>query len=146
INSKFVRLLRRRFQTDPLFHFHHEQVELIEGAVQELPGKGVYDYIISGLPLNNFTPGLVRTIFRTFTRLLKPGGTLTYYEYVFVRQLKTPFVAAQERGGLLRVGGVVRKYTRDYQIRRKRVLVNVPPAIVRHLRFKPALMPVPVPS
>jgi len=28
-------------------------------------------------------------------------------------------------------------YIRDYQIRRQKVLINVPPAIVRHLHLKP---------
>jgi hypothetical protein len=35
------------------------------------------------------------------------------------------------------VGRVVGDYIRDYQIRRQKVLINVPPAIVRHLHFKP---------
>src|SRR6266576_2102252 len=51
-------------------------------AVEDLPGEGVYDYIVSGLPLNNFPVSQVRKIFRAYNRLLKPGGTLTYYEYV----------------------------------------------------------------
>ena len=28
-------------------------------------------------------------------------------------------------------------YIRDYQVRRQKVLINVPPAIVRHLHLKP---------
>ena len=133
---------------------HHlpNTFELIEGPVEELLGTGVYDFIISGLPLNNFAVSQVRTIFRTFNRLLKPGGTLSYYEYAFVRQLKTPFVGREERRRLLKVGRVVQRYIRNYQIGRKRILINVPPATVRRLRFKPALAasqtatPVPIPE
>ena len=32
------------------------QVELIEAPIEAVPGDGVYDFIISGLPLNNFAP------------------------------------------------------------------------------------------
>lgn len=138
INRRFVALLEERFQRDPLFWRRRDQVELIHAAVQDLPGENVYDYIVSGLPLNNFPVGLVRDIFRTYNRLLKPGGTLTYYEYVFIRQLKTPFVSRRERRRLYRIGRVVNGFIRDYQIRRERILINVPPATVRHLRFKPA--------
>src|SRR2546423_7803221 len=140
INALFVEHLRRRFHQEPLFRKRLDQIELIEGPVEELIGTGVYDYIISGLPLNNFAVSQVRTIFRTFTRLLKPGGTLSYYEYAFVRQLKTPFVGRAERRRLLKVGRVVDRYIRNYQIGRKRILINVPPATVRRLRFKPALV------
>jgi phospholipid N-methyltransferase len=139
INTLFVAHLRKRFEQEPLFRKRLDQIELIEGPVEELLGTSVYDFIISGLPLNNFAVSQVRTIFRTFTRLLKPGGTLSYYEYAFVRQLKTPFVGREERRRLLKVGRVVDRYIRNYQIGRKRILINVPPATVRRLRFKPAL-------
>ena len=106
--------------------------------MEELLGEGVYDYIISGLPLNNFPVALVREIFGTYNRLLKPGGMLSYYEYTLVRQLKTPFVDRRERRRLFRVGRVMRGYIRNFQVRRERIFINVPPATVRHLRFKPA--------
>src|SRR5437763_15158479 len=152
INPTFVEHLRNRFEQEGLFRKRLDQIELIEGPVEELLGTAVYDFIISGLPLNNFAVSQVRTIFRTFNRLLKPGGTLSYYEYVFVRQLKTPFVGREERRRLLKIGRVVQRYIRDYQIGRKRILINVPPATVRRLRFKPALVasqlaaPVPIPE
>jgi len=137
LNSRFAALLKRRFAKEWLFHFHCDQVQVIHSAVEELPGEAVYDFIVSGLPLNNFPVSQVREIFRVYKRLLKPGGTLTYYEYVLIRQIKTPFVGRRERRRLYRVGRVVGDYIRDYQIRRQKVLINVPPAIVRHLHLKP---------
>jgi phospholipid N-methyltransferase len=101
-----------------------------------LPGDGIYDFIVSGLPINNFPVSQVREIFRAYKRLLKPGGTLSFFEYVLIRQLKSPFVSRRERRRLYRVGWVVERYIRDFQIRRQRVLINFPPAYARHLRFK----------
>jgi hypothetical protein len=83
----------------------------------------------------------VRDIFRAYSRLLKPGGTLTYYEYVLIRQLKTPFVNRKERRRLYRVGRVVGSYIDSFQVRRERIFMNMPPAIVRHLSLKPGLSP-----
>jgi phospholipid N-methyltransferase len=139
INETFLDLLQERFEYEWHFWRWRDQVRLIHGAVEELPDEGVYDYIISGLPLNNFPVAQVREIYRVYNRLLKPGGTLSYYEYVFIRQLQTPFVNRRERRRLFGVGRVVRSYIRDYQVRREKVLMNVPPAIVRHLRLKPPL-------
>lgn len=139
INEQFVRLLGRRFDTDPVLRPHRVQLRLIHSAVEDLKGEGVYDAIISCLPLNNFPAAEVRAIFKAYTRLLKPGGTLSYYEYVFIRQIKTPFVNRNERRRLYRVGRVVTKYIRSYQVRRQQVFINVPPAVVRHLLLKPTL-------
>ena len=103
-------------------------IELVEGI-------GVYDYIISGLPLNNFPPQLVREILRAFKRLLKPGGMLSYFEYAFIRQMKTPFCRRSERRRLSQVGRIVGKYIKEFQVRQQHVPLNVPPALVHHLRI-----------
>jgi phospholipid N-methyltransferase len=138
VNREFVALLQRRFDQEALFRARRSQVRLIHGPVEDLEGEGVYDVIVSGLPFNCFPVSLVRQIFRAYKRLLKPGGTLTYFEYVLIRHLQTPFVGPHERRRLSHVGRVVGCYIRDYQVRRQRILINVPPAIVRHLRLKPA--------
>jgi phosphatidylethanolamine/phosphatidyl-N-methylethanolamine N-methyltransferase len=137
INHHFAALLRHRLDNEWCFRYRPKQVQVIHSAVEDLPGKGVYDYIVSGLPLNNFPVGQVRNIFQAYTRLLKPGGTLSYYEYVLIRQLKTPFVNRRERRRLYRIGRVIGGYIREFQIRRERIFMNVPPALVRHLRFEP---------
>ncbi len=138
LNSHFIDLLQQRFQREWKFWRHHEQVRLIHSAVQKLEGEGTYDYIVSGLPLNSFAVAQVREIYACYNRLLKPGGTLSYYEYVFIRQLQTPFVDRRQRRRLFRIGRIVGKYIRAYQVRRQSILMNVPPAVVRHLRLKPA--------
>ncbi len=138
LNERFVERLRLSLLHDPRFAPFRHQVHVIHSPVQDLPGEAVYDYIISGLPLNNFPVALVRDIFRAYSRLLKPGGVLSYFEYVLIRQLKTPFVNRVERRRLYRVGKLVSRYIKAYQTRREQVLMNVPPAIVRHLHLKPA--------
>lgn len=141
INGQFVARLRERLERDWVYQRLRNQVQIIHSAVEDLPGEGVYDYILSGLPLNNFPVSLVRVIFQTYTRLLKPGGILTYYEYQFIRQLKWSFVDRRERRRLYRLGRLVGGYIRNYQIRCERIFINVPPATVRHLRFHPPTLP-----
>jgi phosphatidylethanolamine/phosphatidyl-N-methylethanolamine N-methyltransferase len=138
INPRFVALLRRRLATEKRFRPYGHQVRVIHAPVQEVAGREVYDFILSSLPLNNFPPGVVREVFEVFQRLLVPGGTLSFYEYVFVRHLKTPFVERRERERLQRVGRILGSYVRKYQFDRERIYANVPPAVVRHLRLKPS--------
>jgi phospholipid N-methyltransferase len=137
LNEQFVERLELCFKHDRRFIPHRSQVRVIHSPVEELDGDGLYDFIVSGLPLNNFPVGLVREIFRAYSRLLKPGGVLSYFEYVLIRHLKTPFSSRRERRRLYRVGRLVGKYIRSYQVRRQPVLMNVPPAVVRHLHLKP---------
>jgi phosphatidylethanolamine/phosphatidyl-N-methylethanolamine N-methyltransferase len=139
LNQHFIEMLKRRFQTEWKFWRCRDQVHLVHSGIEQLKGEGVYDYIISGLPLNNFPVAQVRDIYRSYGRLLKPGGTLTYFEYVWIRHLKTPFADRRERRRLYRVGRVVTDFIRAYQIRKQPVLMNVPPAVVRHLRLQPAV-------
>jgi phospholipid N-methyltransferase len=147
INEQFVHSLERRIERDRCFDECREQVQVIHAAVEDLIGDSVYDFIVSGLPFNNFSVAQVRQIFGAFNRLLKPGGMLTYYEYVLVRQLKTPFVNRRERRRLFRVGRVIGGYIKNFQVRRERIFINVPPATVRHLQLKPALLaPVALPT
>ncbi|HMF14857.1 MAG TPA: methyltransferase domain-containing protein [Gemmataceae bacterium] len=144
INANFIARLMDRLKNDRNFQRRRQQVRIIHSAVEDLPGDGTYDFIVSGLPLNNFPVEMVRRIFHTYARLLKPGGILTYYEYQFIRHIKSPFVNRKERRRLYRVGKVVGSYIRNFQIRRERIFINVPPAMVRHLRLKPVSISVAV--
>jgi len=138
INERFVRLLEGRLDDDPSFAHCREQVRVVHGSLEDLSGEGLYDFIVSGLPFNNFPVPQVRAIFGTYQRLLRPGGVLSFFEYTMIRELKTPFVSRAERERLAGIGRVVGGYIRHYQVRQKQVLVNVPPATARYLRFVPA--------
>jgi phospholipid N-methyltransferase len=137
LNAKFVEQLRRRIDHEVVFAEHRDRIRVVTSAVQDLPGDAKYDFIISGLPFNSFPSALVKTIFQAYQRLLKPGGVLSYFEYVLVRQIQTPFVNRIERRRLYKVGRVVDQYIKAFQVHRERVYMNVPPAIVRHLHLKP---------
>src|SRR3954447_4218238 len=51
INEHFVALLERRFAEEPLFRARRGQTRLLHAPLQAVPGEGLYDFLISGLPL-----------------------------------------------------------------------------------------------
>jgi phospholipid N-methyltransferase len=138
INEHFVDLLKRRFNEDGLFCSKREQVSIIHAPLQELAGEGIYDYMISGLPLNNFPLALVREIFRAYERLLKPEGVLSYFEYLWIRSAKRLFVSRPERRRLHVLSRFLERRIQAYQFREDWVFLNIPPAVARHLRFRAA--------
>lgn len=135
INPHFVAIMQERLNQEEPFISRRTQLELVNAPVEQVAGEHCFDHIISCLPMNNFPGALVRDIFQVFQRLLCPGGTLTFFEYIAVRELKSPFVAETERKRLLEVGAIVGSYVQRYEVRRQAVLANLPPAWVRQLRF-----------
>lgn len=134
LNPRFVELLERRFQGEPGFQEVAGQCRLHQLAVQDFPTEQPYDYIISGLPLNNFPPDLVKDIFATLFRLLAPGGTLSYFEYMYVRPLRRAVSKSAERKRLRDLDVVIQPYLRQHRVRRDWVFGNLPPAWVQHLQ------------
>ena len=135
LNAEFVAALRDRFQHDWHFRRVADQTRIFHMPLQELEGDQLYDFVISGLPLNSFPTQLVHSIFRSFRRLIKPGGVLSFFEYLWIRDVRRLFVTPRERRRLVRLGSVIDRYLSSYEFRRDTVLVNVPPALVHHLRL-----------
>jgi phospholipid N-methyltransferase len=136
INGKFVEVIERRFAEELEFKRKRGQARVIHSPLQEVPGEAIYDFMISGLPLNNFSLALVEDIFRSYQRLLKPAGVLSYFEYLAIRDLKMKFVADAERQRLQSLSVYLEKKIAAHQIAADNVPFNVPPAVARHFRFR----------
>ncbi len=134
LNERFVDLMRGRFASEPDFQKIADQTEIFHMPVQDLPSEEPYDYIISGLPLNNFPTDLVSSLLRRLMRLLRPGGTLSFFEYLAIRRVKTVVSPRRVRRRLARVGRVVNNYLKEYEHDRDTVFLNLPPAVAHHLR------------
>ena len=136
LNQQFVESLNDRFRRDWHFRRVADRTQILHRPIQDHAADQPYDYVISGLPFNSFPTELVREIFQNFERLIAPGGVLSFFEYVWVRDVKRLFVAQRERRRLARVGSLIGRYLDRYEYRRDTVLINLPPAFVHHLRLK----------
>jgi phospholipid N-methyltransferase len=135
INSAFVAHLEERFASEPDFRRRRPQCRVIHAPLQSVAGAACYDFLISGVPLNNFALSLVEEIFASYERLLIREGTLSYFEYLAIRDLKMPFVPVPERERLGRLTTYLETKIRRYQVEQEEVYLNVPPAVARHLCF-----------
>jgi phosphatidylethanolamine/phosphatidyl-N-methylethanolamine N-methyltransferase len=136
LNAGFVTALRERFRNDWHFRRVADRTRILHMPIQELDDFHSYDFVISGLPLNSFQTEVVQTIFRSFMRLIKPGGVLSFFEYLWIRDVHRFFLPRPERRRLVRVGSLIERYVNRYEFRRDTVVVNVPPALVHHLRLQ----------
>ena len=132
LNDRFVALLKRRFDAEPRFRQVAGQTSIFHAPVQELPVGELYDFVICGLPFNNFPPDLVETIFGRLIGSLRPGGSMTFFEYLWVRSVKV--LLSRDRRRVLEVGGVLRRYLSQYERAHDNVYLNVLPAVAHYLR------------
>ncbi len=94
--------------------------------LQEFAADAPYDFIISGLPLNNFSPNMVREVFESYFKLLAPGGTLSYFEYMYVRSLRKRIGRRDEKQRMRSLDEIITPYLSQHRVRRSWVFVNLP--------------------
>jgi len=134
INPHFCARLEEKLLADHRAAHPAIAVTLHCGPVQSVRLADRFDYIVCGLPFNNFPPALVRAIFKRLLDLLSPQGELSYFEYCGVRTVKTPFVSAASRRRLKTIGATSRVLSRRHAGQRELVIGNFPPAFSVRLR------------
>jgi phosphatidylethanolamine/phosphatidyl-N-methylethanolamine N-methyltransferase len=134
INELFAGGLKQRFEDDPAYRIHAGISAVHTCPLQEFESPELYDVIISGLPHSNFSPELVREMFESYFRLLAPGGTLSYFEYMYVRSIRKRIGKKAERIRMRKLDEAVAPFLDTHQFKKSWVFVNLPPAWVQHLR------------
>jgi phospholipid N-methyltransferase len=135
LNPTFAAHLRTSFKEKPAYREAASRCHLIEGSVQQLGHEGEFDLVISGLPLNNFSSEDVQNILQAYAKLLKPGGVLSFFQYILIRPAKMFVSTGPERDRLKGVGDAIEGMLGEREFAREWVWVNVPPAWVHHIRF-----------
>ena len=115
LNDKFVEILHKRFDTERGFQEIKHQTAIHNCPLQDYGAAEEYDYIVSGLPL-------------------KPGGVLSYFEYMYVRPVRKVVSRGDENLRIREIDQIMGDYTRQFRIRRSWVWCNLPPAWVQHLQ------------
>jgi phosphatidylserine decarboxylase len=135
LNTTFMATLEKRFAEEATFRRVQSQTRFFAGSILDLPAEGQFDFIVSTLPFNVFPVTLVEAILAYYQRLLKPGGVLSYIEYIGGRTLHDLIGHDPHHAARL---AVMQRYQAAYTVRRTVVLGNVPPAWIHYLRFQPA--------
>ena len=112
------------------------RVRLFGQYIQHVDGLLRYDFIISGLPLTAFKLRDVKTILDILKRYSRPDCVFSYFEYIGIR----PVLAAVRLGAPGKRFRMLSTYLdreiAQHQVGRQTVLLNIPPACARHLKFE----------
>lgn len=136
VNTQFCQLLDEKIRGDwkPALEGISCQIECC--VMEDLdPGKK-FDYIISSLPLNNFSHQEVKAILDSYQKLLNPNGKLSYYEYLYVREIQKKLSLIRRNEDRLNTYALLENFIQNYQVEEEDVYVNFPPAVARHFSFQ----------
>lgn len=111
------------------------RVSVLACPVEDMDGDDRFDYIIAGLPFTAFELSHVETILKAVRRMLRRGGVFSYFEYVALRRLKRQFSLGAARRRNRAVSTLLDDHIGRYEVARRTVVANVPPAYARHWRF-----------
>ncbi|MCH2201613.1 MAG: methyltransferase domain-containing protein [Fuerstiella sp.] len=136
VNESFVDVLNQRFESEKPWQAVRGLSTIHEVPLQDFETQGNYDFVISGLPLNNFPPRLVAEIMEVYFRLLKPGGMLSYFEYMYIRPVRSTMSPGVSGNRIREIHRIVESYFSRHRVARDSVLLNTPPAWVQHLQAK----------
>jgi phospholipid N-methyltransferase len=134
INERFADLLKERFAADPIYRHVADCAEVHVCPLQQFSPAGRYDVIVSGLPFNNFPAVVVAELLDLCLELLNPGGTLSFFEYMYVRPIRRLVAGSHERTRLAEIERILQERFSRNRFHQDWVFVNVPPAWVQHLR------------
>lgn len=133
INQAFADHLQQLFVDDSDFSPLAEYSSIHAVPLQEFTSDAPYDVIISGLPMNNFSSELVEELFDAYFRLLDPEGTLSYFEYMYMRQMRKVVSGRDDRARVNRIAEIMKRHCRERRTKTDWIFVNLPPAWVQHL-------------
>ncbi len=94
-----------------------------------------YDFIICSLPFNIFPPKKVKMFLTHLQKLIKPGGTFSYVELMWLTQIKKYFLPLKQRTRLENTLTIMAQFRKNYGIKTVPIYWNITPIYVHHLRL-----------
>jgi phosphatidylethanolamine/phosphatidyl-N-methylethanolamine N-methyltransferase len=134
LNEAFASRLEQRFQSEPGFQRAADRARIHVCGIESFESESPYDFIVSGLPFNNFSPAFVGRVLDVFFNFLAPGGVLSFFEYMYVRPVRGLVSRGAERTRIKDLDRIVTGRLEKHRFRRDWVFLNLPPAWVQHLR------------
>jgi phospholipid N-methyltransferase len=88
LNPRFMSALKEMLSGNIDYLRHKDKVYFYQGPAQTVPLELKYDLIVCALPFLNFEIPVIEQIFKRLRDVSKPETSMTYYEYIGLRNLK----------------------------------------------------------
>ncbi len=128
-NPEFVKVLKEKFKSYSNVFIHCE-------SITDWKPDYKYDYMVSSLPFNVFEIDFVQKILSHYEDIMKPDGIISYFEYMLFPKIKKRMLSQDKKDNFIKLHKVLSDFRGKYQINKKRVFRNFPPANVYNLRIR----------
>jgi len=134
-NDRFCEILQELCRTRFAPHLEGVRLEIHCSLLEQVETEAGFDIAISGLPLNNFPVHVIRRILRSIETLMKPTGTLSYFEYLGMRKFLGRLRMLRDgQAWPIRPSRALDRFLDRHEVTAKTVFLNFPPAVVRYVR------------
>lgn len=133
------RLLKMRFG-------HHSFIKIHGTDIMHFEGDNSFDLIISSLPFNAFLPELTKAVVDRLIALARPGAILSFFEYRILQGLVPLIMPKRKLEQFYQSRAIIEQSIERYKFDEAVVKLNIPPAVVHHLRIDKRLPEKSLPS
>ena len=127
-NQKFVEVLQEKFKDYPNVSVHCI-------SITDWKPDYKYDFMVSSLPFNVFDAEFVKMILTHYENIIKPGGILSYFEYLFYPEIKKRILSNEKKENYLNLHKILKQFRKKYEMNTVKVFKNFPPACVHNLKL-----------
>jgi phospholipid N-methyltransferase len=126
LDPDFCHLLNQKFGNN--YNININCISILDWSPDYL-----YDYIISGLPFNSFPVDFLEKILNKYRSLIKPGGTISYFEYIALAKVKLFFLFGDDKNQFEKTITTTTNFLNRFEFDSNKIFANFPPAKVHHL-------------
>lgn len=127
MDPQFCKALRKKFG-------HFPNVTIHEISILDFDQEG-YDVVVTSLPLNSFRSDFVDKIFFKYTKLAKPGGYISYFEYIGLGKIKKFYLTGKPCDDFKTLLALKTSFVESYCTDTDKIFFNFPPARVFHCQM-----------
>lgn len=128
LNPSYCDLLKKKFADKQNVHVHCL-------SITDWNPEYKYDAVISGLPLNGFSPELVEQCLKVFKKVTKQDGTISYFDYPNVAKFWNTILIGKKKEKLEKILEIKDRFFQTYGFKVETVENNFPTANVFHFRI-----------
>ncbi len=129
VDDELCDLLKQKFG-------YHEQLGIHCMPVEQWQPDYQYDATISTIPLMNLTAEQIAPILKQLETLTKPGGSVSYLEYIGGAELKKLLANKDESEDVQKKLALFDAFQNKHDTNTVSVMANVPPTYVHHVGIK----------
>lgn len=128
LNPSYCEVLKKKF-------INHSNVHIHCLSITDWDPNYQYDAVISGLPLNGFSPELVEKCLDVFKKVTKNNGTLSYFDYPTPPKIWTKILFGEKKRQLVKVLEIKERFFQTYGFKIETEKKNFPTANIFHFRI-----------